>query len=54
MVERVDKLEVAVGEIEKCVSQLATSVSLISWKVGVVIGVLLFVGQIALKKLGLM
>jgi wobble nucleotide-excising tRNase len=54
MVERVDKLESAVGDIEKCVARLATSVSLITWKVGVVIGALLFIGQIALKKLGLM
>lgn len=54
MAERVDKLEDAVSEIEKGVSQLVTSVSLMSWKVGAVIGALLFVGQIALKKLGMM
>lgn len=53
MSERVDKLEAAVQTITTGMNKVSLQVALVSWKIGVIIGVLLFLGQIALKKLGL-
>lgn len=52
MSERVDKLEAAVQTITTGMNRVSLQVALVSWKIGAIIGVLLFLGQIALKKLG--